>query len=216
MTCRLVTLTFLLVTLSHLHTASSDINSGCPFWGCLPWASFSLSAGVPVTHPQVKWTTSIGNFSTPASAAAAATWDFEPGCISNQDFVVCTTPKGYVSMDPMTGEVLWVLPNMTSPFIPLMDTTGDVIAMDTRGLYYINNDGTPMSPIDIATMSPRYGVMVSNNSILVVTGSNTSTAQLVTYDTSGIIDAALDMKGSWERINGTFVPCRWVNTEVCV
>ncbi|XP_005098123.1 uncharacterized protein LOC101852094 [Aplysia californica] len=181
---------------------SADINSGCPTWGCLSWGSFSLSAGVPSSNGQVKWSKAIEQIGNAADVGVVGR-----GCISNQDFVVCTTQRGYVSLDPSTGEQLWNYTAMSNPYLPLMDVYGDVIGIDKNNLVYVSNDGTPKHPIGIKIMQPDFGVMVSNNSILFLTATKTETAQIFTYDTDGIIDAAFTLKGSWERMNGTFVPC---------
>ena len=66
----------------------SDVNSGCPQWGCLSWGSFSLSADIPASGGKVKWSREIE-----ALNSSDAGLDYERGCVSNQDFVVCTTYK---------------------------------------------------------------------------------------------------------------------------
>lgn len=179
-----------------------DLNSGCPQYGCLTWGSFSLSGPVPASNGAVKWSSPLESVNVSNGAVS------QRGCISNQDFVVCTTHRGYTAFDPSNGDQLWAYnSSMTSPYLPLMDIYGDVIGSDPRRMVYVSNDGKPKNPIPTKVIDPAYGLVVSNNSILLLAGTHTETAQLFTYGTDGIIDAAYELRGSWERMNGTFVVC---------
>ncbi|RUS71836.1 hypothetical protein EGW08_020399 [Elysia chlorotica] len=178
----------------------ADINSGCPSWGCLPQGTFSFSAGIPTATNKLTWSTEIDQIS-----GSVDDLSFQ-GCVSDQQTVVCPTSRGYVSLDPENGNVLWNYTTKTAPYLPVMDIYGDVIGMDTESLYYVASDGKPKQPINIKILQPAFSIMVANDSILFLTSTSTETGQVVTYGTDGVVDASITLTGVVERVNGTFVP----------
>ncbi|GFR83106.1 hypothetical protein ElyMa_000642400 [Elysia marginata] len=141
--------------------------------------TFSFSAGIPTTNNQVKWSTEIDHRN---GSDAKDTLSFQ-GCVSDQQTIVCATSRGYVSLDPENGNILWNYTTRTAPYLPVMDVFGDVIGMDKDNLYYVGADGKPKHPISIKILQPAFSLMVANNSILFLTSTSTKTGQVVTYGT---------------------------------
>ena len=77
----------LLLTALLASPAVSDINSGCPSWGCVPQGTFSFSAGIPTATAQLKWSTEIDESSGTEDSLSAQ------GCVSDQQTVVCATSR---------------------------------------------------------------------------------------------------------------------------
>ncbi|GFO50288.1 hypothetical protein PoB_007679300 [Plakobranchus ocellatus] len=177
-------LNILCIFVTGLSFVTGDINSGCPMWGCLPQGTFSFSAGVPTggTNQQVKWSTEIDRSDGSEDILSGQ------GCVSDQEVVVCATSRGYVSLDPENGHILWNYTTETAPYLPVMDIFGDVIGMDKDNLYYVGSDGKPEKPINIKVLQPAFSVMVANNSILFLTSTSTKTGQVVTYGTGRVLN----------------------------
>ncbi|KAK3726663.1 hypothetical protein RRG08_016972 [Elysia crispata] len=142
---------FFLLCVGHLVLpVIADINSGCPSWGCLPQGTFSFSSRIPTASNQLKWSTEIDQTNGTLDQLSVQ------GCVSDQQSVVCATPRGYVSLDPENGQILWNYTTKTAPYLPVMDVYGDVIGMDKDQLYYVGSDGKHQHPVNIKVLQPAF------------------------------------------------------------
>ena len=66
------------------------------------------------------------------------------------------TSRGYVSLDPENGQILWNYTTKSAPYLPVMDIFGDVIGMDKDRLYYVGADGKAEHPINIEILGPAF------------------------------------------------------------
>ncbi|CAG5117936.1 unnamed protein product [Candidula unifasciata] len=178
----------------------ADVNSGCPSWGCLPSGSFSLSSGVPPANGTVKWSTEILNVRNSLQVGSLR------GCVSDQVAVVCSTQSGYVSMDPITGIAVWNTTSMNDPYLPIMDVYGNLIGTDQSQMVYVDREGFESTSINIADLKPAFSGMLANNSVILLTSSNTDTVQVVTYNTDGVVCGAVSLTATVGDVNGTFLP----------
>ncbi|XP_041369753.1 uncharacterized protein LOC121383724 [Gigantopelta aegis] len=170
----------------------------CPMIGCSSSGSFSFQSLLSVHADKVAvlWVTQLSSLPLPSTS--------QLGCVTDGGHVVCPTISGYVSLDPKTGNILWNRP-LRQATLPVMNALGDVIGCNGTFLEKIDSEGTVVKPVILLypPLSPIYSLIATDDNAILIASENGS---LVAYETNGVPLASRRLRGTVERINGTFKP----------
>jgi len=197
--CHLVIQSLVLVT----HLASGqfpDTLWTCPSWSCAGRGAFSLPTPVP-TSPAIAW-----NW-TQDSIVYGNPGYKSPGCTTSVSTVACPTSDGYVSIHAKTGNEHWTSKTNSSPYLPIVDMYGNVIKSDKHQYDFVIKNNKLEGSANLTQYSPKFGASVTIQQTVVLTSTNSSGPQIVTYGWFGSEFASTSLKYTLKNVSGTFIPC---------